>query len=323
MTLFRSLKRATLMLAVAVTPALAELPVLTIASQASGTVAWELDTIRHHGFDEAHGFRLEVQEVAGKAAGQIAFRGGEVDVIVDDWIWVARQRVAGHDITFIPYSRAVGGVMVPQDSNAQALRDLTGTKIGIAGGPNDKSWIILRAYAAQQGFDLLAETEQVYGAPPLIFQTARSGEMGGAINFWHFMAKQEAAGMRHLISVAEAAEALGMDPAMPLLGYVVQSALVAEQPELVEAFAKASRAAKTFLDSKEADWDRLRPMMNAADEAEYQSLVAGWRAGIPEAGPVDEGSARAMFRLMVELGGEDLVGTATDLPEGVFVLLGS
>jgi len=169
----------------------------------------------------------------------------------------------------------------------------------------------------------LAETEQVYGAPPLIFQTARSGEMGGAINFWHFMAKQEAAGMRHLISVAEAAEALGMDPAMPLLGYVVQSALVAEQPELVEAFAKASRAAKTFLDSKEADWDRLRPMMNAADEAEYQSLVAGWRAGIPEAGPVDEGSARAMFRLMVELGGEDLVGTATDLPEGVFVLLGS
>ena len=154
MTLFRSLKRATLMLAVAVTPALAELPVLTIASQAGGTVAWELDTIRHHGFDEAHGFRLEVQEVAGKAAGQIAFRGGEVDVIVDDWIWVARQRVAGHDITFIPYSRAVGGVMVPQDSNAQALRDLTGTKIGIAGGPNDKSWIILRAYAAQQGFDL-------------------------------------------------------------------------------------------------------------------------------------------------------------------------
>ena len=147
-----------------------------------------------------------------------------------DWsLGPSRQRVAGHDITFIPYSRAVGGVMVPQDSNAQALRDLTGTKIGIAGGPNDKSWIILRAYAAQQGFDLLAETEQVYGAPPLIFQTARSGEMGGAINFWHFMAKQEAAGMRHLISVAEAAEALGMDPAMPLLGYVVQSALVAEQ----------------------------------------------------------------------------------------------
>ncbi|MDD7971061.1 ABC transporter substrate-binding protein [Roseinatronobacter alkalisoli] len=323
MTILAILKRGACALTLAATPALAELPVLTIASQAGGTVAWELDTIRHHGFDQAHGFRLEIQDVAGKAAGQIAFQGGEVDVIVDDWIWVARQRAAGQDIAFIPYSRAVGGVMVSENSTARGLQDLAGEKIGIAGGPNDKSWIILRAYAAQQGFDLMAETEQVYGAPPLIFQTARSGELGGAINFWHFMAKQEAAGMRHLISVADAADALGMDPAMPLLGYVVQAALVSAQPGLVAAFAAASRDAKTHLGGATADWDRLRPMMNAADDAEFGTLVAGWRAGIPVAGPVDEESARAMFRLMVELGGEELVGTATDLPEGVFVPLGS
>ncbi|MCC5993439.1 MAG: ABC transporter substrate-binding protein [Rhodobacteraceae bacterium] len=323
MTLFATFKRAAIALCIAATPALAELPVLTIASQAGGTVAWELDTIRHHGFDQAHGFQLDIQEVAGKAAGQIAFQGGEVDVIVDDWIWVARQRAAGQDIAFIPYSRAVGGVMVPEDSTAQNLQDLAGKKIGIAGGPNDKSWIILRAYAAQQGFDLLAQTEQVYGAPPLIFRTALGGELGGAINFWHFMAKQEAGGMRHLISVADAAEALGMDPDMPLLGYVVQSALVAEQQHLVAAFAAASRDAKAYLNGDSADWNRLRPMMNAADDAEFETLVAGWRAGIPGAGPVDESSARAMFRLMVDLGGEDLVGTATDLPAGVFVPLGS
>lgn len=305
--------------AVGAGPAMAELPVLTVASQAGGTVAWELDTIRHHGFDEAHGFRLDVQDVAGKAAGQIAFLGGEVDVIVDDWIWVARQRAAGQEITFIPYSRAVGGVMVPGDSPARSLRDLAGTKIGIAGGPNDKSWLILRAYAAQQGFDLLAETEQVYGAPPLIYRAALGGELGGAINFWHFMAKQEAAGMRPLISVADAAAALGMDPDLPLLGYVVRSGLVVEKPELIDGFAAASRAAKAHLDSEAADWDRLRPIMNAEDDDAFQSLVAGWRAGIPDPGPVDETSARAMFRLMAELGGEDLVGTATDLPEGVFV----
>ncbi len=323
MTFFTHIRNAALALGIATAPALAELPVLTIASQSGGTVAWELDTIRHHGFDEANGFRLEIMEVAGKAAGQIAFQGGQADVIVDDWIWVARQRAAGQDIAFVPYSRAVGGVMVPADSPAQSLQDLSGATIGIAGGPNDKSWIILRAYAAQQGFDLLAATEQVYGAPPLIFQTARAGDLGGAINFWHFMAKQEAAGMRHLISVADAATALGMDPDMPLLGYVVQSAMVADQPELVAAFARASRDAKAQLAASSADWDRLRPMMNAADDAEFEALKAGFRAGIPGEGPVDESSARAMFRLMVELGGEDLVGTATELPEGVFVPLGS
>lgn len=323
MTLFATIRRAACAVALTAVPALAEVPLLTIASQAGGTVAWELDTIRHHGFDTANGFRLDVQEVAGKAAGQIAFQGGEVDVIVDDWIWVARQRVAGQQIAFIPYSRAVGGVMVPASSPAQSLRDLAGEKIGIAGGPNDKSWLILRAYAALQGFDLLTETEQVYGAPPLIFQTARTGELGGAINFWHFMAKQEAAGMRHLISVADAAEALGMDPDMPLLGYVVQSSLVAERPDLVTAFAAASRAAKAQLATSSEDWARLRPMMNAGDDAEFAALVAGYRAGIPTDAPINEDSARAMFRLMAELGGEELVGTATDLPEGVFVPLGS
>ena len=323
MTIFTRFKHAALALGIATAPALADLPVLTIASQAGGTVAWELDTIRHHGLDEVNGFRLEIMEVAGKPAGQIAFQGGEADVIVDDWIWVARQRAAGQEIAFVPYSRAVGGVMVPAESAAQSLQDLAGAKIGIAGGPNDKSWIILRAYAAQQGFDLLAETEQVYGAPPLIFQTARSGELGGAINFWHFMAKQEAAGMRHLISVSDAALALGMDPDMPLLGYVVQSVMVAERPELVAAFASASRDAKTLLETSAEEWARLRPMMNAADDAEFEALIAGFRAGIPGDGPIDETSARTMFRLMVELGGEELVGTATELPEGVFVPLGS
>lgn len=58
---------------------------------------------------------------------------------VADWIWVARQRAAGKPYVFLPYSRAVGGVVVPSGSNAETLADLSGQKIGIAGGPLDKS----------------------------------------------------------------------------------------------------------------------------------------------------------------------------------------
>ena len=125
----------------------------------SGTVNWELQTIKHHGFDTANGFELELMDVAGSPAAQVAFQGGEADVIVSDWIWVARQRAAGEDIAFVPYSKAVGGVMVPGDSPAQTLADLEGEQIGIAGGPVDKSWIILQALARKQGFDLAAETD--------------------------------------------------------------------------------------------------------------------------------------------------------------------
>lgn len=311
-------------LSAAAMAAQAETDVLRIAVLKYGTVNWELDTIRANGFDTANGFAMEVQGMAGGAAAQVAFQGGAADVIVSDWLWVARQRAAGEDFVFIPYSKAVGGVMVPGDSAAQSLADLRGQKIGIAGGPLDKSWLILKAYAQQaHGMDLAAETEQVFGAPPLIFKTALSGDLGGAINFWHFMAKTEAAGMRRLISTAQAAEALGLDPETPLLGYVVRGEMLRQKPELVEGLVAASRAAKDLLATDDAAWEALRGRMKPKSEAEFEALKAGFRAGIPAPGPVDEAAADKMLRLMAELGGADLLGEAKTLPEGLFVQPGS
>lgn len=306
------------------TAASAEMPKLVIAAQASGTVNWELQTILTHGLDRANGFELQIMGVAGSPAAQVAFQGGEADVIVSDWIWVARQRAEGLDAVFIPYSKAVGGLMVPADSEAQTLTDLRGKAIGIAGGPVDKSWLILRAYALKkEGFDLAAETEQVFGAPPLIFQAGLSGETDATVNFWHFMAKQEAAGMRHLVSVAEASAVLGINPDTPLLGYVLHGHLLQESPEVAHGLARASREAKALLARDDEEWDRLRPLMNAADYAEFEALRAGFRAGIPALGEVDESAAAAMLAIMADLGGEELVGRAVTLPEGVFVQPGS
>ncbi|WP_299922428.1 ABC transporter substrate-binding protein [uncultured Pelagimonas sp.] len=302
----------------------AEAPVLRAAVLQYGTVNWELDVIKHNQFDAENGFALEVQGVAGGSAAKVAFQGGEADVIVSDWLWVARQRAAGKDFVFIPYSRAVGALMVPGDSEAQTLADLKGQKIGIAGGPLDKSWLILQAYAEQEhGVDLAAETEQVFGAPPLIFKTALQGELGGAINFWHFLAKMEAGGMKPLVTVDQAAEALGLDTQTPLLGYVLKGEMLRDNPELVNAMAQASRNAKDLLAKDDAEWDRLRPRMNAKTDAQFDALKAGFRAGIPDAGPVDEDAAAKMLALMAKLGGEDLVGKAQDLPDGIFVQPGS
>jgi NitT/TauT family transport system substrate-binding protein len=297
---------------------------LRLATQVSGTVNWELTTITANGFDTANGFTMAVQDVAAGPAAQVAFQGGEVDAIVSDWLWVARQRAEGQDFVFIPYSRAVGALHVAADSTAQTLADMKGAKIGIAGGPVDKSWLILRAYSQQEyGFDLAADTEQVFGAPPLIMETALSGEVQGAVNFWHFGAKMEAAGMRPLITVSEAAEKLGLDPQTPLLGYVVRGELLREKPELVAGLAAASRAAKDLLATDDAAWDALRPLMNAKSDAEFDALKAGFRAGIPTPGPVDEAAADRMLAIMSSLGGADLVGDMTRLPEGVFVQPGS
>ncbi|OSQ48954.1 ABC transporter substrate-binding protein [Marivita geojedonensis] len=324
MSFFSTVRAASAALLVCASAAIAETPVLRAAVLEFGTVNWELDSLKHNGFDTANGFQLEVQGVAGGSAAQVAFQGGEADVIVSDWLWVARQRADGKDYIFIPYSKAVGAVLVPGDSTATSLADLKGGKIGIAGGPLDKSWLILRAYAEKvHGMDLAAETEQVFGAPPLIFKTALQGELDGAINFWHFLAKMEAGGMKPIITVDAAARELGLDPETPLLGYVMHGDMLRDHPELVEGLAAASRATKELLAESDAEWDRLRPRMNAKTDAQFDALKAGFRAGIPADAPVDEDAAARMLALMAELGGEKLIGSATTLPEGVFVQPGS
>jgi len=86
----------------------------------------------------------------------------------------------------------------------------------------------------------------------------------------------------------------------------------------VAGFAAASQAAKSTLATDDTEWDRLRPLMNAKSDAEFLALRDGFRAGIPQPGPVNEPAAARMLALMANLGGVDLLGEAMMLPDGDF-----
>ncbi len=152
-----------------------------------GTVNWEIDTIRHYELDKANGIEIEVLPLAGNEATRIALLAGAVDIIVSDWLFVSRLRAEGLPLTFFPYSTSVGAIMVPPDSDIATLADLKGKTIGVAGGPLDKSWLMLRGLAqGKAGFDLAAETTQAFGAPPLLAEKLRQGELDAALNFWRY-----------------------------------------------------------------------------------------------------------------------------------------
>lgn len=319
--IFRLIATAVLTIALISQAAWAGEPALRIAVLKFGTVNWELNVIKHHGLDKANGFTLEIIPVANKQASTIMFQGGDVNMIVTDWVWVARQRAEGRDFRLIPYSRAVGGMVVAADSPIRSLADLKGKKIGIAGGPVDKSWILIQALAKKRhGIDLAKEAEPVFGAPPLLFKKGLSGDLDAVINFWHFLAKMEAKGMRRIVDVAEAATELGLNPKTPLLGYAFRGDRAADNGALADGLARASRQAKNILRDSDAEWDRLRPKMKAKDDATFHALRDGFRVGIPGAGPVDLASARAMFALLADLGGKKLVGKATTVEPELFHL---
>lgn len=327
MSLFHRIAAAALALATLTLPAssqpaappAADLPAIRVGTLENGTVSWELETIRSRGLDTANGFRLELLPLAGNPATQVAMQGGEVDSIVSDLLWVAQQRGAGADFVFLPYSTSVGGLMVGKDSPVRSLADLKGQQIGIAGGPVDKSWLILRAWSMKDGGeDIGKSTTQVFGAPPMIRNALESGEVAAAINFWHFQAKMQAAGARQIIDINDAARDLGLDPATPLLGYVLRESWIKDHPDAARGLARASAEAKAILGKDDSAWESLRPIMNAADDAEFAALRDGWRAGIPASQKVDAAAAQKMFGVMAGLGGEELTGGLKELPQGLF-----
>jgi NitT/TauT family transport system substrate-binding protein len=135
-----------------------------------GTVSWLLDTIKANGLDKAEGIELDIVPLASTQATTVGLQAGSLDVVATDWLWVSRERSSGADFTFVPFTTALGAIMVPPNSPIKTLADLKGKKLGIAGGPLDKSWLLIVAYALRTAnLDLRTETTQeflaVRGAP--------------------------------------------------------------------------------------------------------------------------------------------------------------
>ena len=155
MVIARRTLLATIPAAAALPLRAASMPAVRVGVLRYGTVSWEIDVIRHHALDATAQITVVPVELAAAQAAQVALQAGQVDMIVLDWLWVARQRGAGADWTFVPFSNAVGALIAPAGSPVRELRDLEGRTLGIAGSPLDKSWLILRAYAKQRyGIDL-------------------------------------------------------------------------------------------------------------------------------------------------------------------------
>jgi NitT/TauT family transport system substrate-binding protein len=285
-----------------------------------GTVNWEIDTIKSNGLDRAEGLDLQVVDLANTAATTVALQAGEVDVIVTDWLWVSRQRAEGARFTFVPYSTSVGGLMLPPDSTVTTLADLAGKKLGIAGGPVDKSWLVIRAAAAQRhGIELDAAVEKVFAAPPLLNEEILSGRLDAVLNSWNFIAQLEAKGFKKLIGVEEAARDLGISTQVPLLGYVFDETWADAHTEDVLALVRASRKAKDLLARSDAEWKRVRPLMKAPDDATFAALRDGFRAGVPGRwGEAERADAARLFAIMAKVGGAELVGKSTELQPGTF-----
>jgi len=285
-----------------------------------GTVNWLVDTIQRNGFDKAEGIELDVVPLASNEATAVGLQGGSVDIIATDWLWVSRERSGGADFTFSPFTTALGAIMVPTQSPIQTLADLKGKKLGVAGGPLDKSWLLIVAYALRTAnLDLRTETQQVFGAPPLLAEKAKQGEIDAVLNFWPYAARLDAAGFKQLIGIEDVLSELGAKGEVAMVGYVFSESWAKQHWPEVQGFLRAAAKADELLATSNQAWDAIRPLMQAPDDATFEALRRRYREGIPERSVAEnEADAKVLYQFLRELGGEKLVGPGAELASGTF-----
>src|SRR5262252_8468083 len=192
-------------------------------------------------------------------------------------------------------------------------------KLAVAGGPLDKSWLLLQALARRSGLDLKKQAAVVYGAPPLLSEKALQGETDATLTFWNFCADLESKGYTRAIAMDHVVKALGAKGPVALVGYTFDRAWAARNGSTVGRFLAAARQAKDILASSPAEWQRLAPRIRVTDLDALAIYRQRYGEGIVRRSLAEEeADARALYLVLAEIGGAELVGPARELAAGTF-----
>ena len=249
----------------------------------SGSVHWEIETLIKQGFDQKNGIRVKPVPLGSVNALLVALQGGAVDIVVSDWTWVANQYWRKRFFKFSPFSTAMGGVLVKSDSPIKHITDLVGKRLGVAGGPEGKSWLVLKAYAQHKyNLDIEEKSTIKFAAPPIVNALINTSKIDAGLNFWHFNAQLESDGFHTFLGVQHMLSELGVSTPIPMLGWVFGQQWADNNVDTVNSFLDASNQTKQLLKQSDDAWLPLRKLMRAKTQAKFERLRDGFRAGIPE-----------------------------------------
>lgn len=294
---------------------------ITIGLQAGSVASWEIAAMEEAGIAEHHAIDVEITDLADAGAVQAALQAGDVDAILTDFVWTSLVRQGGTDLVFVPHSRAEGGLMVVSGGPVAAIQDLDGAAIAVADGGAIISHVALQAYYAAQTGGALADAANVqFVAPAQVNELLLSGGVGAAVNAWDLNARAAANGAVELISVADMLAAAGVERTPPVLGWVFSDRWARSHRDEIARFLDASFETRQDLLEDDALWDSIRPVMgeDLSDEAFIALRDAYRRTIVTSFDQADIDAAAKAFGLVVQYGGADLVGDATEMAEGTF-----
>lgn len=294
--------------------------IIRVGALAFGTLNWELAVIKSQKLDTAHQIRIETTELASPEAGRIGLQGNSIDIMVSDWIWVARQRSQGQDYTFAPFSSSHGALMVAKESPIHGIADLAGKRLGVAGGGMDKNWLLLQAVAQKTAaLDLEQKATVTFGAPPLLNQSLVQGQLDALLTYWNYAAKLEAQGYRQILDGRAIQSALGIDTDVPALGYVFREGWAKAHHDAVDSFLKATAEARKQICDSDSIWQEVSSLTQEKDTQVQSALRKHYCDGrVTSFGDKEVLSAQQIFKRIEPLSTHPAGKDTRTLPAGVF-----
>tara|TARA_R110002033_G_scaffold9971_1_gene32599 strand:- start:76990 stop:77943 length:954 start_codon:yes stop_codon:yes gene_type:complete len=295
---------------------------LRVGVLAYGTVNWGLEILKQNGLDKKNGFDLEIVKLASKNAQLISLQANKVDLIVNDWIWVNKQRSKGKNFLFYPYSKALGTLMVNNQSAINTLSDLKNKELGISGGIYDKTWLLFRAYYKKENGEKFEEiVKPVFASPPILYKKMMDNSLNAAINFWHFNAKLPKEKFTPLIEISDILKSLGINSDISFVGWVFNKDFASKNKDLINSFFNASLQSKELLASDDKQWDKIKKLVKTKDNKIFESLKQEYIKGIiTEFTKDDISELKKVYKILSREAGASYISKDVPFDETIFWL---
>jgi NitT/TauT family transport system substrate-binding protein len=295
--------------------------VVRMTNNPAGTNAFAVFVMQKFNLDKKYGFQLQAMSVGNAAAAMTALQSGSADVIVSDFMDLARMRNAGVKIIgIVPMFKWGDHIIVPANSPIKTLGDLKGKKYGTDSIKNS-TWFVVRA-AAMKTYKLDLENDATVqaGGVSLLRGLMEEGQLDATFMYNNITPAMTVTGkFRVLYQMRDLIAQIGLDGDVPFLLHSASEDYAAAHPANVRAYLAAYREAVHILNVDDDIWMEQGRNMKM-DDASIPPLRDEMRADLmSKFEPTTEAGIRNIFNVLLATGGPEVLGMSK-LPD-VFVTL--
>jgi NitT/TauT family transport system substrate-binding protein len=287
------------------------IPVSFGASAGTSAIGLLANVIKGEGIDAEHGLDMQISEFAPDQAEQ-AILTGQVDTGFFALVSWAKVQNEGEDIALLaPLMENHGAVLVPNDSPAQTLEDLKGSRIATL-SPVSGLYTSMQVLAAELGLSWENDFEVISGPPPGLVAFLENGDVDAIVHFEPTVSQLLATGNYRVVMTPSEAWREQTGEPLFMLGVAAQQSWVDDNPEAAQRVIDTIRDATSRLSE---DPDLIEEYQEELKLSDDEIAIAKERMSgiyIPEPAEELDEDVRMILDRSVEL------GVIEDYPDRVF-----